>query len=154
MDKVIFLDMDGTIANLYGVENWLPKLRAEDVSPYLEAQPIGDLRRIIEAMEALINVGWQFGIISWTSKEGSVEYNKAVRAAKIEWLNRMGLLPYMSEIHCVKYGTPKHLVSSHRKCVLIDDDDNVREKWDRYGGISADPKAECVSDLLHSLLSY
>ena len=29
----IWLDMDGTIANLYAVENWLPKLRAFDPDP-------------------------------------------------------------------------------------------------------------------------
>ena len=154
MEKVIYLDLDGTIANLYAVPDWLPKLRAEDVSPYLEAAPIENLHHLFSVMDKLIEAGWTFGIISWTSKGGSVEYNKAVRAAKIEWLEKMGFLPYLSEIHCVKYGTPKHLVPSHRRCVLIDDDDSVREKWDTYGGISADPKVECVSDLLESLLSY
>ena len=33
----ICFDMDGTIANLYGVENWLAYLVAEDVKPYKEA---------------------------------------------------------------------------------------------------------------------
>ena len=28
----IWFDMDGTIADLYGVEDWLPKLRAYDPS--------------------------------------------------------------------------------------------------------------------------
>lgn len=154
MEKVIYLDLDGTLADLYAVPDWLPKLRAEDVSPYLEASPIGDLSRIFEVMKELIDKGWSFGVISWTSKGGSPEYNRAVRAAKIEWLNKMGFLPYLKEIHCVKYGTPKHLVSSHKHCVLIDDDDNVREKWEKYGGISGDPKTESVFDLLTSLLSY
>ena len=30
---MIWFDMDGTIANLYGVENWLPMLRAYDPTP-------------------------------------------------------------------------------------------------------------------------
>ena len=34
----IYFDMDGTIANLYAVENWLPKLRNKDESPYAEAK--------------------------------------------------------------------------------------------------------------------
>ena len=32
--KMICFDMDGTIADLYAVPNWLDKLRAEDASPY------------------------------------------------------------------------------------------------------------------------
>jgi hydroxymethylpyrimidine pyrophosphatase-like HAD family hydrolase len=35
MTKAIYFDMDGTIANLYGVENWLPKLQAKDETPHL-----------------------------------------------------------------------------------------------------------------------
>ena len=27
MKKILVFDMDGTIANLYGVENWLPMLQ-------------------------------------------------------------------------------------------------------------------------------
>lgn len=34
----ICFDMDGTIADLYGVENWLDYLIAEDVKPYAEAR--------------------------------------------------------------------------------------------------------------------
>ena len=32
--RTIWFDMDGTIANLYGVDNWLDKLHASDASPY------------------------------------------------------------------------------------------------------------------------
>ena len=43
MKKAIFWDMDGTIADLYNVPNWLDKLRAEDTSPYREAEPLFSL---------------------------------------------------------------------------------------------------------------
>ena len=36
----IYFDMDGTIANLYGVIDWLPKLHNSDASPYMEAKPL------------------------------------------------------------------------------------------------------------------
>ena len=36
--RTIWWDMDGTIANLYAVNDWLPKLRSEDPSPYAEAE--------------------------------------------------------------------------------------------------------------------
>ena len=38
--KKINFDMDGTIANLYAVEGWLPMLRANDPTPYIEAEPM------------------------------------------------------------------------------------------------------------------
>ena len=51
MKKMICFDMDGTIADLYNVPNWLPKLRAEDASPYEDAAPIYDMnRRVVAAV--------------------------------------------------------------------------------------------------------
>ena len=41
--KMICWDMDGTMASLYGVDNWLSKLRAEDASPYEDAAPMWDM---------------------------------------------------------------------------------------------------------------
>ena len=40
MEKKIWLDMDGTFVDLYGVENWLPMLRAEETTPYEIAKPL------------------------------------------------------------------------------------------------------------------
>ena len=40
MKKEIWFDMDGTIADLYGVENWLEMLIAEDPTPYAVAKPL------------------------------------------------------------------------------------------------------------------
>lgn len=38
--KTIYFDLDGTLVNLYNVPNWLQKIRSEDVSPYLDAEPL------------------------------------------------------------------------------------------------------------------
>ena len=38
MKKTIWFDLDGTIANLYGVDGWLPMLRAENPAPYGNAR--------------------------------------------------------------------------------------------------------------------
>ena len=40
LNITINFDMDGTIADLYGVENWLDYLIAEDTTPYTEAEPL------------------------------------------------------------------------------------------------------------------
>lgn len=101
----VWLDMDGTIADLYSVPEWLPMLRAENTRPYREARPLLNKEQI-EFLQNFIQRGGNVGIISWTSKCGSAEYNKRVRAAKVQWLKKHLPLPY-AEIHVVKYGTPK-----------------------------------------------
>ena len=40
LNITINFDMDGTIADLYGVENWLDYLIAGDVFPYENADPL------------------------------------------------------------------------------------------------------------------
>lgn len=60
----IYFDMDGTIANLYGVENWLEKLRACDASPYEEAEPLIDLAQLARLLNKLQRKGYEIGIIS------------------------------------------------------------------------------------------
>lgn len=50
--KTIYFDMDGTIANLYGVDNWLPRLRSEDATPYEEACPMWDTKNIKEVRKS------------------------------------------------------------------------------------------------------
>ena len=129
----IYFDMDGTIANLYGVENWLEKLRAEDVSPYVEAEPLVDMCELSRLLNVLQLSGVNLGIISWLSKDATKEYDKMVRRAKREWL--MENLPAVEwdEIHLVKYGTPKHSCCRENFGILFDDNDAVREKWEKRG---------------------
>ena len=84
--RTIYFDMDGTIANLYGVENWLPMLRNEDTTPYIKALPLLNMSILARLLNSLIRKGWNIGIISWTSKGGTEEYNERVKVAKIKWL--------------------------------------------------------------------
>ena len=46
----IWFDMDGTIADLYGVENWLEMLIAHDETPYAIAKPIVNLSVLARLM--------------------------------------------------------------------------------------------------------
>ena len=39
----IWLDLDGTVYDLYNVENWEPRLRAEDPTVFNDGDFIGDL---------------------------------------------------------------------------------------------------------------
>lgn len=125
----IYFDMDGTIADFYSVEGWLNDLISEKVRPYAEAKPLvnpENLKKIIEKLKA---EGYNFGIISWTSKNGSKDFNKKVRKTKIEWLNKY-FPDCFSEIHIIKYGTPKYKVAKNHG-ILFDDEIGNREKWNK-----------------------
>ena len=84
----IYFDMDGTIADLYGVEDWLDKLKNEDASPYAEATPMLNFRKFAKLLNAVQHRGYEIGIISWLSKEATPDYDKAVRKAKKYWLRK------------------------------------------------------------------
>ena len=125
-----YFDMDGTIADLYGVEGWLDDLRAENTRPYAEARPLVDCERLIAAIKRLRTLGAKFGIISWTSRNGSPEYNRAVRKVKIAWIE--AYFPNcFTEIHIINHGTPKHRVAKDFG-FLFDDEKKNRDDWGAF----------------------
>lgn len=124
----IFFDMDGTIANLYGVENWLDSLLNESVKPYAEAKPLLNMNTLARLLNKLQRQGNEIGIISWTSKGGSKEYNKAVAEAKKAWLNKHLASVNFNEVHIVEYGTLKAKFASENS-ILFDDEEQNRTAW-------------------------
>ena len=151
MEKLkICFDMDGTIANLYKVANWLSKLRAEDSSPYLEAEPMCNMEELTRICEMLQYLGHKITIISWCSKNGTAEYNTAVRRAKREWLRKNFPIKF-DEVHIVKYGTPKYRFMDEDS-VLIDDEFNNRFQCELHGAMSVDPTTYDILQFLRGLL--
>lgn len=127
MTKEIWFDMDGTIANLYAVENWLADLRAENVHPYAEALPMLNFSLFARLLNQLQRNGWKIGIISWTSKGGSEAYNLAVEIAKRAWLAKHLPSVEWDEIKVVRYGTNKKTACGGG--ILFDDEEVNRNTW-------------------------
>ena len=73
--------------------------------------------------------GYKIGIVSWLSKENNAEYNEAVTAAKIDWINRHLPSVDFDEINIVPYGTPKSEVVNDPSGILFDDEENNRINW-------------------------
>lgn len=122
----IWFDMDGTIANLYGVDGWLDSIIKEHTKPYREAKPLIDMRRLARDLKVLQNKGYEIGIISWLAKNGTEEYNTRVTKAKVDWLKvHLGSVEF-NEIHIVKYGTPKYTLGNG---ILFDDEEPNRNAW-------------------------
>ena len=125
----ICFDMDGTIANLYGVEGWLENLIAEDVRPYREASVLLNMNSLARKLNKLQREGHEIVIVSWLSKSGSDSYNAAVTATKKAWLKKhLGSVKF-DEINIVKYGTPKSLFCKSPVDVLFDDEKPNRDNW-------------------------
>jgi len=129
MTKMLVFDMDGTIANLYGVDGWLEDLRAENTRPYTEAEPLYNMEELAETLNKLKTLGWLICVTTWLAKDATKEYNKAVTEAKKTWLAKYNF-PY-DEIHCVKYGTTKANCTRKKGGfqILIDDNKKVRDGW-------------------------
>ena len=128
MKKEIWFDMDGTIANLYGVDGWLADLIAENTRPYEEAAVMLNFSLLARLLNRLQAQGWKIGIISWTSKSGSEPYNMAVEIVKRAWLARHLPSVEWDEIKVVRYGTNKYITCGGG--ILFDDEEGNRNAWE------------------------
>lgn len=129
MRITINFDMDGTIADLYGVENWLDYLIAENPFPYENACPLLRLSALARRLNALQKQGYELAIISWLSKNGSDAYNAIVAEAKKEWLKKHLPSVAWDKIIIVPYGTPKENYCNSPFDVLFDDEERNRTNW-------------------------
>ena len=125
----ICFDMDGTIANLYGVENWLAYLMAEDTKPYAEAKVLHNMSRLARLLNKAQRNGNELVIISWTSKNGSAEYNKAVAEVKKAWLAKHLPSVKWNEVNVVAYSYNKANFAKSAEDVLFDDEEPNRNAW-------------------------
>ena len=145
--KNIYFDLDGTLADLYGINNWLDYLLNEDAFPYLEAEPMVNLSVLVRTLHRLQNKGFYIGIISWLSKNATIEYEDRVREAKLYWIKKHMPSMVFDEINIIPYGTPKE---SFGHGYLFDDEENNRTNWN---GIAYSEK-DIIKNLLDILHSY
>ena len=146
MKITINFDMDGTIADLYGVDNWLEMLIAEDAFPYETAEPLLRLSALARRLNSLQKNGYNLAIISWLSKSGTDEYNAEVEAVKRKWLAKHLPSVKWDAIHIVPYGTPKQDFCGNPLDILFDDEARNRDNWT---GIAYD--VENIMEVLKNL---
>lgn len=129
MNKTLVFDMDGTIANFYGVIGWLDYLKESNSTPYIVAEPLYNMKYLNSILGVLKMFGWRIVVTSWLAKDSSKEFDREVRQAKLDWLDNFDF-PY-DEIHLVKYGTTKaNCTRKHGGFqVLVDDNESVRNGW-------------------------
>ena len=125
----ICFDMDGTIADLYGVDGWLQDLINQDTRPYKEAKVMMNMNSLARVLNRLQRNGYEIGIISWLSKSGTQEYNEAVTNVKRQWLALHLASVHFDFIEIVNYGTDKNIVNTGANDILFDDEIGNRENW-------------------------
>ena len=126
MVREINFDMDGTLANLYGVKGWLSMLETADETPYKVAEPLINMQSLARVLNRLQKCGWKLNVISWLAKNSTAEYDERVINAKIEWLSLHLKSVKWDKVVIVPHGTPK---STCGHGILFDDEKRNRDEW-------------------------
>lgn len=121
--QVVYLDMDGTIADLYGEQDWLSKLRKEQSGLFSNLKPMVSESRLLELFP---ESEYDIRILTMLPKGASKEYEQVVTAEKNQWLDTY--FPSITKRIFKKYGNNKNLKGSTR-AVLIDDNEEIRNNF-------------------------
>lgn len=128
--EAVYFDMDGTIANLYAVEDWLPMLLNHNPTPYAKAKVMLNMNTLAKLLNLLQKQGIKIGVISWLARGSNKEYDEKVTAVKKKWLKKHLTSVKFDEIIIAPYGMPKHNLS-HYKGILFDDEEKNRTEWNK-----------------------
>ena len=149
MDKTIVFDMDGTIADFYGVNGWLDDLMNENTRPYDIAEPLYNMEVFNAIIDVLKLQGWRIVVTTWLSKGATKAFEDRTRVSKLAWLERYGV--QYDEIHLVRYGTTK--ANATRRLggyqILVDDNAKIRQGW--HLGSTIDANKNILDELLKVL---
>ncbi len=128
--KVIF-DLDGTVYDLYNVEDWLGKIQREEAGVFTEGDILFELDEFYSTIEEMLMNGIEFGVITWLPAGASKEYEEVCRKEKLEFINKY--LPFVSEVSICSYGIPKQNLIKKRAAAmyLLDDNKDVCEMFNQ-----------------------
>lgn len=131
--RTVYFDMDGTLADLYGVHDVFHRLDNNDASVYFEAAPIPKYTTMLRDFKRM---GYRVGIITAgsrfppnTPEEVKAQMNIETEAAKIKWLEKYGLDGFIDTFQFIPYGVSKYDVAEDKTGILVDDEDKVLRTW-------------------------
>ena len=108
--QVVYLDMDGTIANLYGMENWLENLINEVEGLFLDCEPFITEEELLKFFPT---EEYELRICSMTPLNATEEYCQVVINEKNQWLDKY--FPSITHRVYMAYGNNKNLRKKHKK---------------------------------------
>ena len=128
--KKVYLDMDGTIANLYAITNWLERLTSEDTNIFKECKPLISQKELYDLFPSDT---YEIIILSMTPYKCSKYYHENVIQQKNEWLDIY--FPQIKKRIYKKYSGNKNLKNSEN-AILIDDNEIIRKN---FRGLALNP---------------
>ena len=126
----VYLDLDGTVADLYGEPDWLEAIHSEAPGLFLRARPLVSEKVLLEKFP---KEKYEIVVLSMTPKDASLEYCERVKTEKNLWLSEY--FPSLTKRIYKKYGHNKNLKNS-ANAILIDDNEIIRNNWK---GIALNP---------------
>lgn len=129
--RKVYIDMDGTIADLYNKKDWLKKLEKEEASVFIDLKPMTTEEKIFSVFPPS---HFEVVILSMTPKNASLEYRLQVIKEKNAWLNKY--FPSLQKRIYKKYGYNKNLKNSI-DAILVDDNEKIRQN---FKGVAISPK--------------
>ena len=129
MSIKIMMDLDGTVYDLYSVENWLEKLQTEKENVFLEGEFLVNYNDFMDCIRFLLECGYTFGVITWLPMQASEEYELECTEVKREWVKKF--MPFVTEFTAQSYGIPKqNAIKKRAKTMyLLDDNREICEMW-------------------------
>ena len=124
----VWFDMDGTIADLYGVDNWLEQIKTDNEKPFVIAKPLVDTTALEELMNGIQRKGHKIGIVTCLVGGATKNFNKKVIKAKKNWLEQNLKNVKFDKIVFLEYEDVKNQVNDGTD-ILFDDEDRHLEKW-------------------------
>lgn len=143
--KALYFDLDATLCGLYDYPNWLELLHEENTEPYEKAAPLVNMSELNNILSEFVANGVVVGVISWGAMNGSNEYTRRTKKAKVNWCEQY--VSCFTEYHVVKYGTAKHTVAKIKDSILVDDNADVRKAWKNGATIDASNSEEMMKNL-------
>lgn len=135
--KIIYLDMDGTIADLYADKNWLEKLKNQDENIYKNADVIITEQELLK-LYPLEN--YDIRILTMLAGYSTKEYQQNVINQKIEWLEKhYPTIAKNEKNQFVEYGDCKAKYAEPNTMIL-DDNEIIRKNWRKKIGYAPLPK--------------
>lgn len=128
MGITIYLDLDGTVYDLYNIEQWEEKLRAEQPNMYNQNRPLFT-PRIHIIVSALLRFGVKFHVITKLSKTATKNYAELTSEEKRSWVRNN--LPFVSNVSTIPYADHKsnYIRRKDEENILIDDSEYECNDW-------------------------
>ena len=147
MEKIINFDMDGTIADFYGVEGWLDDLYNGNTRPYEIAKPLVNMQVLARLINRLQTKGYTINIISYVSRKADKDFSDRIKQAKLKWLHTHLKSVCFDNIFIVAHGVPKHSLASG---ILFDDEEGNRKAWNNGIAYGVDNIINILKSLTNS----